>query len=52
MGPPLASGSTPDHPAARGTQVIVTTQNYIGRLAREDLAGLPSAFSKIYRRAV
>ena len=35
-----------------GHRSIVTTQNYIGRLAREDLARIPSAFSKIYGRAV
>lgn len=35
-----------------GHKSIVTTQGYIGRLSREDLAGLPSAFSKIYGRAV
>lgn len=35
-----------------GHKSIVTTQNYIGRLAREDLARIPSAFSKIYGRAV
>lgn len=35
-----------------GHRSIITTQNYIGRLAREDLARIPSAFSKIYGRAV
>lgn len=35
-----------------GHKSIVTTQNYIGRMSRSDLARLPSAFSEIYGRAV
>ena len=35
-----------------GHKSIVTTQNYIGRMTRSDLARIPRAFSQIYGRAV
>ena len=35
-----------------GHRSIVTTQNYIGRLGRAELARIPRAFTETYGRAV
>ena len=35
-----------------GHKSIVTTQNYIGRLSRDDLSRVPSAFTRVFGRAV
>lgn len=35
-----------------GHKSIVTTQNYVGKIGRDELKQIPSAFSRIYGRAV
>lgn len=47
-----ADVETPIVQQLAGHRSIVTTQRYIGRLGRDDLARIPRAFSKIYGKAV
>lgn len=47
-----AGVETPIVKQLAGHKSIVTTQNYVGKIGREELRQIPSAFSRIYGKAV